>query len=287
MLWLANLLGLLLCAQIFLFGGREAVTAGLVPYCVAGVLASWAGMAVITRRKSPADSESWVARLMRIPHVAEVVLMTAYICAAMSWLNVLAQHTDARLCTTASVMTGALCTVLFFGLARYQDLTTEVLKDTKGRKRVRATVAWVSLVIFFALPLVGGVVTSELRHPGPAVTPELAAPEITLVWLCFCSVFLAAVLFRPWTMRMSLKTALLVLVALVIVLGASAALEETWRQNWYLYILTCTASLGTALGLWRLMDSLCPANQGSSPVHSSKNGISDQSVHGVEMPRLT
>jgi hypothetical protein len=271
LLWLANLLGILLCAQIFLFGGREVITAGLMQYSVAGVLAGWVGMAVVTRRKSPADSESWVARLMRIPRLAEALLMAAYVCVATSWLNVLAAHADARFCTTVSVLSGTLCTLLFFGLARYHDVAAGVLKDSKGRKRVRAAVAWTVLMMGFALPLVGGVAVSEVRHPGPAVTPELATPELTLVWLCFCSVFLAAVLFRPWVMRMSSRTALSILGALAIVFGASAALEGIWRQNWYLYLLTSITFLGTALGAWRVMDSLCLANGGSSsPIHKSK-----------------
>ena len=107
MLWLANLLGVLLCAQILLFGGREVVTAGLVQYCVAGVLVGWSAMAAVTRRKSPADSERWLVQLMRIPRVAEALLMAAYVCAAASWLNVLAAHSDARFCTTASAFPGS------------------------------------------------------------------------------------------------------------------------------------------------------------------------------------
>jgi hypothetical protein len=244
LLGLASLLGVLLCAQIFLFGGREVVTAGLTQYSVAGVLAGWVGIAVVTRRKSPADPESWVARLMRVPRLAEALLMAAYICAAASWLNVLAAHTDARFCTTASALTGMLGTLLFFGLARYQDVTTEVLKDAKGRKRVRATVAWVILMAYFALPLVGGGVVVTVRKGGWVTAPELLPSDLALLWLCFCSVFLAAVLFRPWVMRMSSKTALPVLVTLAIVVGASALLEEMWRLNWYLYTLTCITFLG-------------------------------------------
>jgi hypothetical protein len=261
MLWLANLLGVLLCAQILLFGGREAVTAGLAQYTVAGVLLGWSAIASVTRRKLPADSERWVVQLMRIPRLAETLLMAAYVCAAVSWLNLLAAHSDARFCTTVSALAGTLCTVLFLGLVRYQDMTTGVLKDAKGRKRVRATVAWVVLMLCFALPLVGGVATTELRNPGSTLTPELAAPELTLLWLCFCSVFLAAVMFRPWVMKTS-NIALPILVGLIAVLVLSAALEQMWRRNWYLYILTAIIFVGAALGVWRLVDSLYSAGLG-------------------------
>ena len=270
MFW-ANLLGILLCAQVFLFGSRELVTAGLVQYSVAGVLLGWSAMAAVTRRNLPANSETWVVQLMRVPRASETLLMTAYICAAASWLNVLAAHPDGRFCTTASALTGTLCTVLFFRLARYQDATTGVLKDTKGRKRVRAAVAWVVLMICFALPLVGGVAATEIRNPGPPVTSELTAPALILVWLCFCSVFFAAVLFRPQMMKLS-SIALPALIALVGVLGVSAALEELWRRSWYLYTLTSLTFVGTALGVWRLLGSLHSASPGLSHISPSSGG---------------
>jgi len=260
MIWLADLLGLLLLVQIFLLGGQEVVTAGGVEYAVAGILVSWAGMAALARRKSPADSGSPIVQVVKIPRVAETFLMAAYIYASTSWLNALAANSDIRLRITSSLLAIVICTPLFFRLARYQDLTTGVLENAKGRKRVRATVAWVLLTVTYTLPLVGGFTVGTFRREtaGRLVTTGgiFDFPELALLWLCFCSVFLAAVLFRPWAMKMS-RVAFPVVVT---VLGAAAMLEQVWRRNWYLYTLTSLTFLGTALGVWRLVDSFYSAN---------------------------
>src|SRR4029077_16405051 len=149
---------------------------------------------------------------------------------------------------------------LFFALARYQDLSRGVLRDRSGRKRIKATVGWVVLMAGFALPLLIGVTAGEARYSDAPVTPELAAPEISLAWLCFCSLFLSGLLFRPWAMRMSPRIAVTVVLVLAGVLAASAVLEEIWRRGWYLYTLTSITFVGTSLAVWRLVESLDATN---------------------------
>ena len=265
MIWLVNLLAVLLCAQIIVFGVHDNVTTGLMQLCLAVVLLGWAGVVTVAGRKPREVPASRIAGLFKVPRVAETLLTAAYICGANSWLNVLSGKPDLRISTSASVFTGALCAVLFFRLARCQD-QTGATSDRKGRKRVRAALAWIVLTGGFAAPAVVGVAWGEAGHSGPAITPELAASEISLAWLCCCALFLAAVLFRPWVMQTASKVLVPVLLAVAAILGISAALEKVWRQDWYLYTLTSLTFLGTALGVWRIVDSLFAATPEGSRV---------------------
>jgi hypothetical protein len=260
LIWIADLLGLLLCAQIVLFPARYFVNSGLVLYCLSGVLLAWAWRAVVIRGKPAGKTGGPFLRLMQISRVAESLLLSAYFFAAISWLNLLATYPQPRhLSTVVSVFIAAVGTGLCLKFVVYQDQS--FVGSNVGKKHVRATTAWIVLMVFLAVPLVGGVALTEVRLTGPAVTPELAAPELALAWLCFCSVFLAAVLFRPWLLRISLSSAVLSFFVLLVVLGAAAALEAIWRHDWYLYSLTGLAFLGTTLGLWRLVCSICVSPQ--------------------------
>jgi hypothetical protein len=265
LIWLANLLVVILCAQVFLFPGRDLVTAGLTQYCFAGILVGWASMATVIRRKQRADSENWVLQLMRTARITETLLMAGCIYGASSWLNLLAAKADSRFSTAASVLAAALCTFLFLALARYQDVTTDLSKGGRGTKRVRAAMAWVVLMMVYALPLVGGAAVVTVRKGGRVMAPELTPPELALAWLGFCSLFLGAVLFRPWAMRSLPNAGPPVLFAVLAVLGSTAALEHIWRRDWYLYTLTSLIFLGTALGIWRLADSLSRGSQVKLP----------------------
>ena len=256
MIWLADLLVVAIVIQVVLFRGGELATAGLIQYCMSGVFAGWAVLAFVTRRKQPDDAEGWVTRLMRIPRMAETLLITAYICAATSWLNLLAEHAELRVSTVISVLTVAMCSVLFFVLTRYQDLATGVLRNQKGMKRVRAVVAWVILTGGYGLPLVGGGAVITLRKAGEVAAPELTSPELALAWVCLCSFFFALVLFRPFAMKISPKIAFSISSVLAGILAGSARLEQIWRRDWYLYTLTSVTFVGIVLGTWRLIDSL-------------------------------
>ncbi len=267
-IWLASLLGILLCIQPFLFGGKAVATSGLIHFALAGILLGWSAIAFRTRRKAEAEHGNACIELMRIPRVAETLLVVSYIFAATSWLNILSGIADLPISIIVSVLTMVLCFGLFFQLVHFQDQATGVMRDRKGRKRAKATVAWVLLMATLALPLVAGVARSSSIG-----VPELSAPEISLAWLCFCSVFLAAVLFRPLTMNIRPKIATLATIIIVGLIGISAALEQTWRRDWYLFTLTLLIFLGTSLGTWRLIGSLYMAGSGSVAAGAGRSPV--------------
>jgi hypothetical protein len=282
LIWLVHLLGVLLFAQLFLLT-PDVATAGGIQLAVAGVLAGWAASAVLARRKSSPGSRSPLLRLMKTPRIAETLLIAAYISGTVSWLSAFASHRHNRFCVAVSLLAVFLCTPLFFSLARYQDSTARVLKNAEGRKRIKATVAWVLITVTYTLPFVGGFAVGAIRRAaaGRFVSTQLSPPGLALLWLCFCAIFLAAVLFRPCVMKLS-SVALPALVALAVVLGGSAAMEQIWRSNWYLYTLISIAFLGTALGVWRVVDSLFQANLALTPLVTTKNGTTGPSEYRMK-----
>lgn len=176
---------------------------------------------------------------------------------SLMWLNVFASFPGRGVFSAAATSVTLVYTLLLFRLIRLQDRTRKTQSNSiNPGERVRAIYAWVVLSLLFSVPVVSaGAILAFRNWRLDLQLSEYSVPSTTLQWVCLSSLFFGGILFRPWVMRIPVKTKWLFVLVVAGCIGMGIALECIWRNDWYLFTLSSVSFLGVCLGSMRIVDS--------------------------------